>query len=273
MEQVLGQAAVNVAAAEKRIRQLSQRIDDALVNRAVVLGEDVPPGLAKTAQRAAARSIKKASSSPEIDFGLGSGDFLELKTKDERELLAMFAKSVGSAAFDSSRAAVYGLKAILDTVTGQPAVDAANQIAFEVRKDSADESKKSSALVESKDPVGQVADTVKSTASVLGSVGKAGTTIVKGIGESDSAHVAGEALMDTTKDLFTSLETAAALGVKLYQLTAKTLEETLGGENDLPRIPWADGMKRLKSMDSAHVLKDVQNLLNKQTTEKKNPRP
>jgi hypothetical protein len=267
MEQVLGQAAVNVAGAEKRIRQLSQRIDDALVNRAVVLGEDVPSGLAKTAQRAAARSIKKASSSPEIDIDLGSEDFLELKTKDETELLAMFAKSVGSAAFDSSKAAVYGLKAILDTVTGQPAVDAANQIAFEVKKDSTDESNRSSAIVESKDPVGQVADTVKSTASVLGSVGKAGTTIVKGIGESDSAHVAGEALKDTTKDLFTSLETAAALGVKLYQLTAKTLEETLGGENDLPRIPWADGMKRLKSMDSAHVLDDVQDLL------KKNLRP
>lgn len=275
MELVLEQAAINVAGAEKRIQELSQRIDDALVNRAVVLGEDVPPGLARAAQRAAARSIKKASSSPEFEFGLHTENFVELKNKDGTELAAIFAKSLGSAAFDGSKAAVYGLKAVLDTVTGQPAVDAANQIAYEVKKDS-DESRKSSALVESKDnaPL-MLVDRVKSTAFILGSVGKAGTTIVKGIGESDSAHVAGEALRDTTKDLFTSLETAAALGTKFYHFAVRGIEETLAGEHgDLPRIPWADGMKRLtSSMPDMHPLDDVKEMVRKQSKKNKRLKP
>ena len=59
MELVLQQAAESVGGTEQRIRELSQRIDDALVNRAVVLGDDAPTGLAKTARRAAARDLQK----------------------------------------------------------------------------------------------------------------------------------------------------------------------------------------------------------------------
>lgn len=209
MELVLQEAADNVSGAEKHIREVSQRIDDALVNRAIVLGEDVPPGLAKTAQRAAARSIERASYSPDIDFELNVEDFWELKNKDEKELFMLLAKSVGSTTVDVSKAAVYGLKAILDAVTDKPVIDAANEIVYEVRKDK-DESK-------------------ELAATVLDTVGKAGTTVVKDIGQSDSAQVAGQALKKTRKDLFVSLETAAALGVKLYHKMQNRIEEKTEG--------------------------------------------
>lgn len=54
MELMFQQTADSVAGVEERIRELSQRIDDARFSRAVVLGEDVPVGPSKTAQRAGA---------------------------------------------------------------------------------------------------------------------------------------------------------------------------------------------------------------------------
>lgn len=224
MELVLEQAAENVKVAEERIREISQRIDNAFVTRAMVLGEDVPAGLAKTAQRAAGRSAKRAESYPELDLELDVENFIELKSKDEKELFGLLAKSVGSATFDGSKAAAYGIKAIVDTVTGKPAAEAASQIA-KVRKQQELKKDSGSAMESSDAKKNKVAETVKSTASVLGSVGKAGTTIAKGIAETDSAQVAGEALKDTTKDLVTSLETAAALGAKLYNSTVNRMEE------------------------------------------------
>lgn len=222
MEEVLEEAAESVKKAEERIFEVSQGIDNALVSRAIVLGEDVPPGVAKSAQKAAARSVKRVTRNPEIEFDLDVEHFVELKNKDEKELLAMFAKSVGSVTVDTSKAAAFGIKAIVDTVTGKPGEDAANQIASEINKDK-EELESLSATEDSKK--NKVAEKVKSTASVLGSVTKAGSTIVKGVGETDSAHVAGEALKDTTKDLFTSLETAAALGAKLFSSAVNRIEE------------------------------------------------
>lgn len=230
IELMLQQAADNVASVEECISALSQRIDEALVSTAVVLGEDVPLDLAKTAQRAAARSIEKSLSSPDkrIDFDVSCDDsdfeldmesFLELKNKDEKELFTMLAKSVGSATIDGSKAAAFGLKAVFDTVSRS------KQIVDEVEKEK--ESEESSALVASGDgPKNKVVETVKSTATALGTVGKAGSTIAKNITQSESAQVAGESLKKTKKDLFNSLEAAAALGVKFYQTTLNRIEET-----------------------------------------------
>jgi hypothetical protein len=48
MEMVLERASrEDVIASEKRIHKLGQQMEDALVKRTVVLGEDLPPSLAK----------------------------------------------------------------------------------------------------------------------------------------------------------------------------------------------------------------------------------
>jgi len=118
LEQTLQNAADNVDDTEKRIRELSERIDDALVDRAVVLGEDVPPGLEKAAQRAAIRSIKKLLSSPDVDLDFEG--FLELKNKDAKELFAILTKSVGGGTDDGSKAGgTFNLKSLLDAMTGK----------------------------------------------------------------------------------------------------------------------------------------------------------
>jgi hypothetical protein len=206
VELVLQLAADNVASEKERIRELSQRIDEALVNRAVVLGEDVPPGLAKTAQRSAARSIKNALSLPDVDFELDSEwllalkdrnilrealslpsvnidldveDILDLKERDEKELLSRLAKSVGSATVDGSKAAFYGLKAVVDTMAGESSANGRNQ-----RR-------------------------------------QGGSKFMKDIGETESAQVAGQELKKTGADLLDSVETVAALGAKLFDKATK----------------------------------------------------
>ena len=225
MELVLQQTADSVSGAEHCIREISQRIDGSLVSRAVVLGEDVPPGLAKIAQKAASsRDLQiKFMNVRNVDLELDVEGFWNLKAKGETELFTLLAKLVGSATVDGSKAAVYGLKALLDTVTGKPAVDAANQFFYEVKKGK----KPSSDIVKSgATSKNKVVETVQSTALAIGSVGKAGSTLVKGLEQSESAQVAGQALKKTTKELFYSVEAAVALSVKLCDSTLKRIEET-----------------------------------------------
>lgn len=122
VELVLQQAASSVAGEKQTIRELSKSIEDALVSRAVVLGEIMPPGLAKTAQGSALRGIRKALSLPEVDFSfdkvedflaekkrsikkalrvsnagldINPEDIRDLRGGDAKELFSKFAKAVG----------------------------------------------------------------------------------------------------------------------------------------------------------------------------------
>jgi len=104
MELILQQAADNLDGVEERIRELSRRISIALVNRAVILGEDVPRGLEKGAQR----SIRKFLSSPDVDFDFER--LMNLKDSDKTELFSRLADSVSSPG---------GLKTFLDSATGK----------------------------------------------------------------------------------------------------------------------------------------------------------
>lgn len=196
MELVFEQAADNVAAAEERIRELSERIDGALVDKALVLGEDVPPGLAKLAQKAAKRgSIKKAIISADIDLEMDLEGVMELQGKDEKELLSMLGKSVGSATVDGSKAAAYGLKSIFDSVTGKPVGDTARQTGDGIENDEGE----SRAIVSSTD------------FTDIEPASKGGSS------HSDSSRAASEALEETTKGLLDSLKAAAALSVKMFR--------------------------------------------------------
>lgn len=204
VEIVLERAAENVAGEKERIRELSQRIDDALVNRAVVLGEDVPPGLAKTAQRSAARSIQKALSLPDIDFGLELEnlfnskeiggipkrkkapslvdieleleDLEDLKERDEKELLSRLARSFGSATVDSSKAAFFGLKALATTMVNGSSSDRGGRNQR---------------------------------------TGQRGSSFLANAGESKSGRKAGIELEKAGLELKDTAETVAALGAKL----------------------------------------------------------
>ena len=152
MEMVLERAAEGVIASEKRIRKLGQQIEDALVKRTVVLGDDLPPSLAKAAQRTAARKFRNK-------LKLDVEGFSDLKGKDEEELLRMLAKSVSCATLASSQAAIYGLKAVLETMTDQPVKKVTNKLLDEAKD-----------VAQASSPRGNIQETVKSTASVLGMV-------------------------------------------------------------------------------------------------------
>jgi hypothetical protein len=232
MEMVLEQAGEEVLAAEKRIRKLSQRIDDALVKRTVVRGEELPPGLAKAAQRARARKATNTIKSLPRQATLDLEGFLDLKEKDEKELLSMLANSVGRATLSSSEAAVYGIKAVLDTVTGDTVKEATTNVLDEstIVKPSPEED-------------------IQETASAMGKVGKSGSTLVSSLGQNRSAQTAGKALQKTTKDLFDSVSAAAALTAKLYDKYKKNFDD-IGIEAKekaaaKERIGLAGGFKRL----------------------------
>jgi hypothetical protein len=126
MEMVLERAAEDVIASEKRIRKLGQQIEDALVKRSVVLGDDLPPSLAKAAQRTAARKFRNK-------LKLDVEGFSDLKGKDEEELLRMLAKSVSCATLASSQVAIYGLKAVLEAMTDQPVKEVTNKLLDEAK--------------------------------------------------------------------------------------------------------------------------------------------
>lgn len=196
MELVFEQAADNVAGAETRIRELSARIDSALVDKVLVLGEDVPPGMAKLARKAAARgSIKKAITSADIDMDeIDLEGVMELQGKNEKELLSMLGKSVGSATVDGSKAAAFSLKSMLDSMTGKSVGDAAGQNGNELKEDKED----SNAIVSSGDSEGKGSKTSDAL-------------------HSDSSEAANEALKETTKGLLDSLKAAAALSVKMFR--------------------------------------------------------
>lgn len=119
LEAALKQAANNVRETEERVREVSERIDDALVDRAVVLGEDVPPGLENAARRAAIRIIKKIFSSPDVGLDLDFEGLMELKNKDAKELFAILTKSVGGASGEGSRTGIFSLKSLLDGLKGK----------------------------------------------------------------------------------------------------------------------------------------------------------
>jgi hypothetical protein len=229
MVMVLERAAEDVIASEKRIRKLGQQIEDALVKRTVVLGEAIPPGLTKAARRAEARDSRNK-------MKLDVEGLLDLKEKDEEELLSMLANSVSRATLASSQAVIYGLKAVLETMIGQPVKEATIKLLDEAKD------------VQSS-PRGSIQETVKSTASILGTVGRAGSTIVNSLKQNGSTKVAGKALQKTSKDICNSVNVAAALSLKLYDKYKKRIEDIESEAKEKAaareRIALAGGFKRL----------------------------
>lgn len=239
MEILLEQAAENVATSEQRIRELSVRVDDALVARTIILGEDVPHSLAKAAQRRAARRLKdKVMSLPPIK--IDAEDFLNLQERDEKDLLAMLAKSVGSAAVGGSKAALFGVKAVFDTVTGKPVTEATSRMLNEVKSDASKQGETTH---------GRIEGTLRSTASVLDNMGKAGGTMAESFVQTESAQIAGEALKETSKDLVESVKSAAALSLKLFDTYKKRVDDinvdAKAKAKARERIGLAGGFKRL----------------------------
>jgi hypothetical protein len=90
---------------------------------------------------------------------------------------------------------------------------------------------------------------IQETASTLGKIGQAGSTIISTLEQNRSAKTAGKALQNTTKDLFDSATAAAALTVKLYDKYKKNFDD-IGIEAKekaaaKERIGQAGGFKRL----------------------------
>jgi hypothetical protein len=188
-------AAQNAEAENIKILQLKNKFDDELLNKVLLLGDEVPEYLQAAASRLAIRKeaaaqvakqrelAKQATStsinmSPSIE---SSKDNFE--SKDDYELLGIVAKSLSSAAIDSAKAGVFGIRAVLDTVKEKEVTQK-----MPTEKDLEQDS--------------------------VRALSEAGKTIVDNVSKSESAAQANNALKETGADLGFAFKAISALGKK-----------------------------------------------------------
>jgi|EP00979_Chaetoceros_neogracilis_P016816 hypothetical protein len=131
LEKMWDEAAQTAEAENRKIMQLKNKFDDELMNKILLLGEEVPAYLQAAASR---QAIKKEATTQVAqqralearaasyvgtpgdtsNFGTYSRSD-DMDVKDDYELFGIVAKSLSSAAIDSAKAGVFGIKAMLDT--------------------------------------------------------------------------------------------------------------------------------------------------------------
>lgn len=195
LEEIWEKAAKNAEAENIKILKLKNKFDDELLNKVLLLGDEVPEYLQAAASRLAIRKEAAAQvakqrelanqatsssikSSPSIE---SSKDNFE--SKDDYELLGIVAKSLSSAAIDSAKAGVFGIRAVLDTVKEREATQK-----MPTEKDVEQDSMKA--------------------------LGEEGKTIVSSVSKSESATQANNALKETGTDLGFAIKAISALGKK-----------------------------------------------------------
>uniref|UniRef100_A0A7S2KD25 Uncharacterized protein n=1 Tax=Leptocylindrus danicus TaxID=163516 RepID=A0A7S2KD25_9STRA len=126
METVLDIAAVNVETAENKIQFLKTRIEDALVNKSVVLGEPLPKSFQQRGQQnideeqmyqqEMAQQHQQQQMQP-FDCPEPKYSIDTFQDMDEMDVLHIMGTSIGNAAVGGTRMTLLGLRAILDSVT------------------------------------------------------------------------------------------------------------------------------------------------------------
>ena len=199
LEMMWEKAATDAENENVTILKLKKNFDQVLLNKIILLGEEVPEYLTiaasdlaiqKEAQvqgqelrnTANQRGIVKSSSHSESSIQHVDS----MDAKGEYELLGVVASSLGHAALDTAKAGVLGVKAVIDTV---------NEI--EVT-----EKLKSSAAGKQFDQ------------NSLKAIGDAGRAIANNVGKAASASHASDALKDTSNDLGSVFKALGALGKK-----------------------------------------------------------
>jgi len=199
LERMWDEAAKNAEAENSKIIQLKSKFDDELLNKVLLLGEEIPEYLKAAATRVAikkeaaaqvaqvvqqreisskAASYVEASSEKSIQ---AFSDSDTMDTKDDYELFGIVAKSLSSAAIDSAKAGVFGLKAVFETVQ---------------EKDFSEKMPSDKDLEEDQ----------------LKAIGNASKTIASNVRNTASATQANQALRETGNDLGSVFRAISALG-------------------------------------------------------------
>jgi len=193
LEEIWEMAAKNAEAENIKILQLKNKFDDELLNKVLLLGDEVPEYLQAAASRllirkeaaaqvAKQRELAKQTTSRNLTPSIESSND-NFESKDDYELLGIVAKSLSSAAIDSAKAGVFGIKAVLDTV----------------------KEKEGSQKMPTEKDLEQ--DSIKA-------LGEAGKTVASSVSKSESAVQANNALKETGADLGFAFKAISALGKK-----------------------------------------------------------
>ena len=199
LERMWDEAAKNAEAENVKILQLKSKFDDELLNKVLLLGEEIPEYLKAAATRLAitreaTAQVAQVAQQREISSKAASygGAYSEksiqpfsnsdnMDLKDDYELLGIVAKKTFSAAIDSAKFGVFGLKAAFETVQ---------------EKD-----------VSEKMPSEKELEEDQSEA-----IGSAGKTITSNVRNTESATQANKALRETGDDLGSVFKAISALG-------------------------------------------------------------
>jgi len=197
LESTWDAAAKSSDAENKKLAALRVKFDDELLNKVLLLGEEVPEYLRAVANGMAIKKVgmeqvqerqrSMAANADKLESAIRSApEADDMNAKDDYELLGIVAKSLSNAAIDSAKAGVFGMKAVYDTVND---------------KGVAEQLKTSTSSKELKE------DSLKAFS-------KATNTIASNVGKTASASQANDALKEGANDLGSAFKAFAALGKK-----------------------------------------------------------
>ena len=120
LETMWEEAAKTSEAENRSIAILKKKFDDEFLNKLMLLGEEVPEYLKKAANDLEIQQQNTIAETRASNSILRSESSIQpandVDAKDEKELWGILAKSLGSAAIDSAKAGVLGIRAVIDTV-------------------------------------------------------------------------------------------------------------------------------------------------------------
>jgi hypothetical protein len=103
LDRIWNKATEDITASKQLAQRLRDRVEGAVFNKSAILGEDLHH------HRNAGDTIAHRSRLTRAT--------IDLKGKDERELIGVLAKTAGSALLGGSKAALFGMKTLVDSVT------------------------------------------------------------------------------------------------------------------------------------------------------------
>ncbi len=241
LQNVWEDASDGIEKSELRMKALKEKYDNNRLNKLILLGEPIPPSLQEGGVKDSSEITMSAPfSSKEVHSSssqiVKSSKNIDLSTKDEKELVGVLALSVGKAAFASAKAGLFGLKALLETMSDEEV----SGITEDALKKSAGISKVSSGLAESVESIrfmkydddlkkvainNDLKSGIESTGETLKGFGKAGKTIVNKVSSASSASQASNALKETSEDLIQAFNAVTALSMKSIEKNRKNKDE------------------------------------------------
>ena len=229
------------------MKAMKDKYNNDRLSKLMLLGEPVPSSLEPLAKNIEAKKVADSQAlsyeNKVLESAQENGNFIssgqqassaivaksneDFSAKDESELVGVLAMSVGKAAIASAKVGVFGIKALLETlseeevtkVTGQ-AVEKSSGIA-KVSSGLTESVKKMNAIKSKDDLKNVVNDDLKSgiqaTGETFNAFGEAGKVFANKVGSATSASQAADALKETSDDLIQAFNAVTALSLKTLQ--------------------------------------------------------